>query len=54
MYNYYIKEFTLWTDYGQVVTSDNTSDKIEDWTILYKPIKQNDKEKSEAEINLVS
>lgn len=52
MYNYYIKEFTLWADYGQTLTSDNTSGKIEDWVVLYKT-KQNDKE-SETETDSIS
>lgn len=49
MYNYHIEEFTLWADYGKVITSDNTSVKIEDWTILYKPIKQNEKSSKQSE-----
>lgn len=51
MYNYHIKEFTLWADYGQTLTSDNTSGKIEDWVILYEP--KNDKEKLKATTDIV-
>jgi len=53
MYNYHIEKFTLWADYGQTITSDNTSGKIEDWVILYEPKNDKETKQSKAEINLL-